>query len=49
MASTVYTAKLRDTSGDEAITPALSSGTAVSAMTITRSEGGDVLTITCTT
>ena len=47
MASTVYTADLKDMSGDEAVTPALSSGTAVTAMTITKSD--EVLTITCTT
>jgi hypothetical protein len=49
MATTVYSAVLRETTGDQAITPTKTSGTAVTAMTITRSEGGDVLTITCTT
>lgn len=49
MATTVYTARLRDTSGDQATPTVLDSGTAVTAMTITREEGGDLLTITCTT
>ena len=47
MATTVYTVELKTKSGDEAYTTALSSGTAVTALTCTESDG--VLTITCTT
>jgi hypothetical protein len=47
MASTVYTVALKDKTGDDAYPTVLSSGTAVTAMTVT--ENGGVLTITCTT
>jgi len=47
MATTVYTIDKRTKSGDEAYTTSLSTGTAVTAMTCTESDG--VLTITCTT
>jgi len=47
MAETVYTIDLKTKSGDDAYTTALSSGSAVSAMTC--SENGGVLTVTCTT
>lgn len=47
MATTVYTADLKDLDGDEAIPTTLDSGSAVTALTITKSD--EKLTITCTT
>lgn len=47
MASTVYTVDLKDKTGDDAYPTVNTSGTAVTAMTVT--ESGGVLTITCTT
>jgi hypothetical protein len=47
MATTVYTIELKSKDGDEAFTTALSSGSAVTAMTCTEDDG--VLTVTCTT
>jgi len=47
MASTVYTIKLEQKTGDDAYPTVLTTGSAVSAMTATESDG--VLTLTCTT
>lgn len=47
MATTVYTAQLKETSGDEVVPTVLETGTAVSALTVKNHEGK--LTITCTT
>ncbi len=48
MASTVYTGELSEKTGDQAVTMTLSSGSAVTAMTLSVTDGGD-LTVTCTT
>jgi len=47
MASTVYTVDRKDRTGDDAYPTVRTSGTAVSAMTVTEEDGK--LTITCTT
>ena len=48
MATTVYVGELSERSGDQAITMTTTSGTAVTAMVLTVTDGGD-LTVTCTT
>jgi len=47
MASTTYTIKLEQKTGDDAYPTVKTVGSAVSAMTATESDG--VLTLTCTT
>ena len=48
MATTIYTGELSEKSGDQAVTMTLDTGSAVSAMTLTVSDGGE-MTVTCTT
>jgi len=48
MATTIYTGKLSEKSGDQAVTMTLDTGSAVTDMTLAVSDGGD-LTVTCTT
>jgi len=48
MATTVYTGELSEKSGDQSVTMTVSTGTAVTAMTVTVKDGGDI-TVTCTT
>jgi len=48
MASTVYAGDLNDKTGDQAVTMTLTTGSAVSAMTVAVTDGGKI-TVTCTT